>query len=144
MGVAAEVVLGLLGPAELPMVATAALEDGLDSPALVALASIGEDDPSKARALFDQALDQADLSLPSPREAVIYLAQRSAAEIVQGTVAPYSGAKRIWDLTLRVPGVEVGDLDPFIYAASEWEERPEDRALFERAIRSEARAFLGE
>jgi electron transfer flavoprotein alpha/beta subunit len=143
-GVAAELVLGLVGPADLSNAAVAALEQGLDSPALIALASDNEDDPSEAQALFVQALDQLDLDLPTPREAIIYLAKRSAAEIVQGTVAPYVGAKRIWDLTLRAPGVQVGELDPFIYAASEWEERPEDRALFEQGIRSEARALLGD
>jgi hypothetical protein len=44
---------------------------------------------------------------------------------------------------LRVPTEQIPELDPFIYAASEWEERPEDRVHFEEGIVSEARALVG-
>jgi hypothetical protein len=70
------------------------------------------------------------------------LAHDAAAEILGGTIAPYTGAKRIWDLTLRAPAERISELDPFIYAGSEWEERPEDRVHFERGIMSEARALV--
>ncbi len=54
------------------------------------------------------------------------LARELAREVVDGTMAPDEGARRIWDLTLRVPGEDLPELDSFIYAASEWEERPGD------------------
>ena len=137
--VAARMVLELAGPEDLSGAAVAALEGGLDSPALVALAGA---DACEARPLFDRALEELKISKPSPREAVIRLAQDEATRIVGGTVAPYAGAKRIWELTSRVPTVRIPELDPFIYAASEWEERPEDRVHFEQGIISEARALL--
>jgi hypothetical protein len=133
-------VLGLIGPEDLPGTADAALDSGLDSPALIALAGA---DTSEAYALFDRALDELKVSKPSRREAIIRLAHDAAAEIVGGTIAPYTGAKRIWELTLSTPAVRIPELDPFIYAASEWEERPEDRVHFEQGIVSEAHALLG-
>ena len=139
-GVAARMVLGLAGPEELADAGDAALEDGLDSPALIALTGA---DTGEARALFEQALTELEVPKPSTREAILRLAHDAAAEIVGGTMAPYSGAKQIWDLTLRAPSVRIPELDPFIYAASEWEERPEDRVHFEQGIVSEARVLLG-
>lgn len=138
--VAARLVLGLAGPENLPAAADAALRDGLVSPALIALMDA---DPSEARVLFDRALDELGVSKPSQRDAVMRLARDAAAEIVRGTIAPYAGAKRISDLTLQAPAVRIHELDPFIYAADEWEERPEDRLHFEQGIVSEARALLG-
>lgn len=132
-------VLGLAGPEELADAGSAALDDGLDSPALIALVGA---DTNEARALFERALTELEVPTPSTREAILRLAHDAAAEILGGTIAPYAGAKRIWDLTLRAPAERIPELDPFIYAASEWEERPEDRVHFERGIMSEARALV--
>lgn len=136
--VAARLTLGLTGTVELRSVADAALRDGIDAPSLVALMGAHDDE---ARAVFDRVLDELHVSKPTVREAVLRLARDAASEIVGGAVAPYTGAKRIWDLTLRAPNERIPELDPFIYAASEWEERPDDRIRFERDILSEARAF---
>lgn len=132
-------VLGLASSEELLHAGSAALDDGLDSPALIALAGADADD---ARPLFEQALTELALATPSTRDAILHLAHDVAAEIAGGTIAPYTGAKRIWDLTMRAPAERISELDPFIYAASEWEERPEDRRHFEQGIISEARALL--
>jgi len=137
--VAARLVLGLAGPEDLPGAADAALNDGLVSPTLVALSDA---DTSEARILFDRVLNELSVSKPNQPEAVMLLARNVASEIANGTIAPYAGAKRIWDLTLCVPIEPIPELDPFIYAASEWEERPEDRVHFEQGIISEARALM--
>ncbi len=97
---------------------------------------------SEASTLFDQALNELGVSKPTQREAVVLLARNVASGIANGTIAPYAGAKRIWDLTLQVPVEPIPELDPFIYAASEWEERAEDRVHFEQGILSEARALV--
>jgi hypothetical protein len=138
--VAAKAVLGLVGPEDLSAAANAALHGGLDSPSLIALTSA---DASTAGPLFDRTLQDFNMVKPSRREAVMLLARDAATEIVSGTISPYTGAKRIWRLTLRVPTEQIPELDPFIYAASEWEERPEDRVHFEEGIVSEARALVG-
>lgn len=137
--IAARMVIGLAGPDELIGAGDAALGAGLASPALIALADA---DVDEAPALFERALAELEVSMPGTREAIVRLSHDAAAEIVSGRVAPYAGAKRIWDLTLRAPSERIPELDPFIYAASEWEERPSDRVHFEQGIVSEAQALL--
>jgi len=139
VGVAAELVLGLIGLEDLQHAANRALHAGLASPAIVALA---DSDESNARLLFDRVLTELEVALPSTRDAIGHLALETAVEIVEGKIAPYTGAKRIWQLTLCAPSERLPNLDPFIYAASEWEDRPEDRVRFERGIMDEARALL--
>jgi hypothetical protein len=90
-GVAARMALGLIGPGDLLSAADAALDGGLDSPALIALAAA---DTNEARALFERAWRELTVSQPSRREAVTHLAHDAAAKIVGGTLAPYTGAKR--------------------------------------------------
>ncbi len=143
VAVAAELVLGLLGTEDLSKAAVSALEDGLDLPALVELACVPADAyESEVRVLFERALEELKLDMPSPHDAVMHLARETACDIVAGTVAPYAGAKRIWDLARRAPTEHKHELDPFIYAASEWEERPEDRIHFEQGIVKEARTLV--
>jgi hypothetical protein len=143
VSVAAELVLGLLSTDDLSKAAMSALDDGLDSPALVALACVRPDAyQSEVQALFERALTEQELSNPSPHDAVMYLARETARDIVTGAVAPYSGAKKIWDLARRAPTDHRHELDPFIYAASEWEDRPADRISFEQGIIEEARRLI--
>jgi hypothetical protein len=137
----AESVLGLGRSEDLPGAALALLQSGFDSPALVALAGLSSADVSEAPQLFDRAVAELSVSTPDPRSAVIRLSQEVAADIAAGTTAPYEGAKRIWALTLRVPTEHIRELDPFIYAASEWEDRPDDRVRFEEDIAREAQAL---
>jgi hypothetical protein len=139
--IAAERVLGLLGPEGLREAGDAALTRGIECPALIALVTHERGD---ADALFEQVLVELGIPKPSVRSAILDLARDAASEIVSGRTAPFAGAKRIWDLTLRAPKVEIPELDPFIYAASEWEDRPADRMLFERGIMAEARALLNQ
>ena len=53
------------------------------------------------------------------------LAARIAAQIVQGSLEPYIGAKQIWQLQRRVPEVDHA-LDPFIYWADEFEDAADE------------------
>jgi hypothetical protein len=85
-----------------------------------------------------------NLVFPDVQGAVMHIAKKIASEIIYKTISPYVGAKRIWDLSTRVSIDQVPELHPFVYAADEWEERPEDRLFFEQAIVSEARSLVGE
>ena len=125
----------------LPSLAVKLLAEGYDSSALRMLAGLTESQMDEAGPLFKQALLEIGCSLPSPREAVLRLARETAMQILQGEIAPYEGGKRIWDLSLKIDHV-VPELHPFVYAASEWEDRPEDRPLFERGILEEARVLV--
>jgi hypothetical protein len=129
----------MLAPEQLPTVAATALESGLESPALVSLASLSDDNPREARPLFSRALDELGIHMPSARDAVIDLSGKIASEILDESLAPYAGAKRIWELATRVAIEQVPELHPFVYAADEWETRPDDRSFFEESIIREAR-----
>jgi hypothetical protein len=142
--VAAEVQLGLIDEEDLPTVASNVLGEGVDSPALVSLASLGASGAKDARSLFDRGMEELDVPIRSLRDAVMRMARKVAIEIIEGTVAPYAGAKQIWDLSRRLSIDEVPELHPFIYAADEWEARPEDRKFFEDAILAEARSLMSQ
>ena len=141
--VAAQLALGLVLPEELPRVAVDALEAGCDSPSLRVLAGLTMTEIGEARQLFDRVLGELQLRNASRQQAVVQLAKERAREILSGERSPYQGAKEIWQLSLRLHEVHLPELDSFIYYASEWENRPEDRYVFEAGIVDAARELLG-
>jgi len=74
----------------------------------------------------------------SKRDAVLKYARWISARIVLGEMTPYDGAKAIWHASLDLEDDPVPELDPFIYAASESEDRPEDRTFFDEEIKKHA------
>ena len=126
--------LGLLSAGAVPDVATEALACGCDTPSVRRLAGLIGSDSDEVGPLLDRALAELGSPRLSSGAAVMRLAREIAGAIVAGTTAPYDGAAEIWELTLRAPGERFADLDTFVYAASEWEERPEDRQRFEEGI----------
>ena len=139
---ASKVALGLLLSENLADVALLALEDGCDSPSLRILAGLTAIEADEARAMFDRALAELHSAVPSKRDAARCLARETAKEILSGTVAPYEGAKQIWELSLRIPDEHLPELDSFVYAASEWDDRPEDRHIFEEGVAAAARELV--
>ena len=139
---ASKFVLGLLRSDDLVGVAVQALEDGCDSRSLRVLAGLTEAEVDEAKATFDRVLSELSVAVPSKRDAVILLARKIAREILVGATGPYVGAKQIWNLTLRAPDEDLPELDSFVYAASEWEDRPEDRGAFDEGIAAAAREFI--
>lgn len=131
--------LRLIGSEDLARVAVQCLELGFDAPSLRILAGLTEGEADEAKRVFEEVLKEFGVPMPNVRAAVKRLAREAAKEIVSGKVDAYVGAKRIWDLTLSAPHERWPDLDPFIYAASEWEERPEDREFFEKEVLAEAK-----
>jgi len=126
----------------LPQAGIRALELGVDIEATRILAGLERSDINeKAPELFETTLDQFG-SLSVEDAARIY-ARVIAEAILRGLVEPYVGARTIWAAASRVHETsEFHELDPFIYAASEYEDRPNDRAFFASAIESEARSLL--
>jgi len=123
---AANIVLGLTITDTLPNVAERALMDGYDSPSLRILAGLTKSEVTEeAIPYFKKALSELGVSLPLKRDAVLLLANQVAKQILQGNIKPYEGAKKIWKLELILESnQDFHDLDPFIYTASEWEDRP--------------------
>jgi hypothetical protein len=93
------------------------------------------------RDMFAEALDELACGNMEPTEALELYAKAVSTSIVASEVRPLDGAKSIWRATLLVGVHGWHKLDPFIYAASEAESRPEDKEFFERAILEEARKW---
>jgi hypothetical protein len=140
---AARVVLGLLTREELPGVAVQALQDGCESQSIIWLAGLSRDEMHEARTLFEAALSELGRRLPGKWESVMVVAREEARAIVEGTVDAYTGALRIWDLTLLAQPDTTHELDTFIYPASEWPSRPDDGAIFEEGVRRAAEELVG-
>ncbi len=135
-------VLGLVSGKDLPSIATTLLTQGIESKSLVELAGLSRTEAG-APDLFEQALHELGCIVMEPTEALKHYAKTVSASILARETSPLDGARRIWRATLYVGAHGFHDLDPFVYAASEAESRPQDRELFERAIIDEARRWRG-
>jgi uncharacterized protein YbjT (DUF2867 family) len=137
----AEWILGLIPRDDLVDIAAEALAQGIKSKHLVELAGLSQTETQEAERLFERALDEIGQPGMVKADALKQYARIVSALILASKIAPLEGAKRIWRATLKA-GIEgFHDLDGFIYAASELEDRPEDKELFESAIRDEARRW---
>jgi hypothetical protein len=141
---ACELALDLGNPSDLPRIACDALGHGDDSYSLRLLAGLTDTELDEAQPLFERALAELNLPVPSQRDAVICLAKEISKEILSGATPPAEGARRIWDLSLRASGEPIADLDTFVYGASEWDARPDARHHFEKGILAAARKLLEE
>ena len=137
----AEWVLGLIATNDLPDIAAKAVSAGIESKSLVELAGLNGNETDEARKLFGQALNELGCRSMEKAEALGRYAKIVSTLILASEVAPLEGAKRIWQATRKAELNGFHDLDGFIYAASELEERPEDKALLEKAIIEEARSW---
>lgn len=134
-------VLGLIPSETLPQLATDALVQGYDSESLVELAGQSGEDVEKARRLFARSLEELSPSTMRTEDALRQYARMVALLILASTISPLDGARQIWSAMRSARMSDFHDLDAFVYAASELEDRPEDRELFENAILTEARRW---
>ena len=65
-----------------------------------------------------------------------------ANQILSKAIEPYLGARAIWKASSKAKIVGYHGVDPFIYAASEFEDRPGERSFFEAAITEEAKQWV--
>lgn len=102
--IAARWALGQLPSEQLPSIALQWLEAGLDSTTLRILA--GETNPimSEVGPMFDDVLEELNISIPTSTEAVAQLVSEVAQNIVDGEVTPYVGASQIYDLHISYAG----------------------------------------
>ena len=134
-------VLGLLPVEALPGIALDAIQAGYDSPSLRQLAGASEYDTEEAHRLFGKAIQELGLPIPQAPEGGLTLARDIAREVVSGAIAPYEGAKRIWDqIYTRLP--ELKQLKPFVGLASEYEDDLEHRDGYLRQIIEEAKSLI--
>lgn len=135
-------VLGLLEHEKLSDFADEALKEGFDSPELRMLSELFPDDYGEINELFGKTLRSFGRGNLTKRDAAKIYAKAIAAQILKGELDPYTGAVSIWDASLKVADPKFHDLDPFIYAASEYEDRPDDREFFIQEIKKYAQDIV--
>jgi len=134
-------VLGKLNTENLPTVAAEAVRSNYDSPSLWELADSEGADPDHIRKLLFRALDELGIQAPSVETAAITAAKEIARDVVEGTITPYQGAKRIWsDLYTRYPTLQ--KLAPFVGFASEYEDDEAHRGEYDQMIVDECKLLL--
>lgn len=134
-------VLGVIQPTQLPEAAARALEEGLDSPSLRSLAGLEDWDSGRGALLLERAMAELGLRAPDQGEAARRLARQISRRIIDGDLEALKGARTLAEISRAVESPGFHDLDVFVYADSEAEDRPEDRQLFVERILSEARKW---
>lgn len=133
---------GHVASEDLPSWAAQALVEGLDSPALRELAGLPRSEVREARDLFQHAVAELGVMLPTEDASPVDLVLFWASRVVAGTVEPVDGANWI----IRY-GEDLGwpaRLQRLLGLASVWEDWPEGRQETERSIVAEARALLAD
>lgn len=133
--------LKLLPTEEIPELASDWLAQDLESRSLLKLAVCSPDESDDIRRLFALVLSELGGGGMSKPEALKHYARHISLSILTAKVSPLVGAKLIWRATLNAGLKDFHDLDGFIYAASEMEDRPKDKAFFEQAIKDEAKQW---
>jgi hypothetical protein len=86
-------------PESLPKVALESLLNGAVSESLAALAgAVSADTPSELRSLFEQAIRELNVDVPSRLVAATLLKREYARRVVDGLISPRSGAAEIVNL----------------------------------------------
>jgi hypothetical protein len=135
--------LNILKPKDLVNAAVEWLVEGINSESLLLLAGLESEGMEKAPTLFELALRELGKPILSRKEALFSYARLMSVEILQGKIDPYKGAKKIWCASIGLDE-PVHEIDPFIYAASEYEDRYEDRDFFAFEIIKEAHRWVPE
>jgi hypothetical protein len=137
---AARLALGRLTSEEALAASSEALDRGVYSESLGLLAY---EEPvwSQVGPLFERALTELRIAIPSRQAASLIIAREYARRIVAGEVSPYEGARRIWWEVANEPGADLSLL-AFVGLASEWEDAPAHRPDYEGDIVKEARRLV--
>lgn len=127
---------------DLPRIAIEALEEGFDSPSLRMLAASEGCDSDTLRQLLAKAMNELGITI-SRTDAALNLARAIAREVLDGTLTPYEGARRIWWRVYNEVE-QLGQLAVFVGLASEIEDddNPDHQAAYARDIIDECRALI--
>jgi hypothetical protein len=120
--------------------AAIALEQGFDTHLIRQLAGGSVPQHGDARDHLRAALGELGVPVLAGTEAARCLAQALAGELLARRIDPFHAARQL-AVVSRAVGPGFHDLDPFIYAESEAEDRPTDREFFARAILDEAQRW---
>ena len=134
--------LELIPSDDMQAIAIELMGNGFNSKSLLALAILDKSDVHEASALLKKALAELGCRGIKIVDALRLYAKSIAKSIIAGEMSPQDGATRIWRTKTNAHLPDFHEFDGFIYAASELEDRPEDREIFESGILAEARSLL--
>ena len=124
---------------DLPLVATKALEEGLDSPSLRMLAGTTTSSGFEIDELLTRTLSELGLRPMNPQRAQRVLARFRARQIVDGKVDPVVGAENVYRTYLPEYPDETIE---FLRLSDEASYDPQNRREVELKIIEEARRYL--
>lgn len=134
-------VLGLLRVENLPEWASSVLSSEIEDKGVLQLAISSPNDDLDLGMLFESILKANGCGDMSYVDALRLYAKQISKSILSEKLSPINGANLIWHATIKAKQQGFHELDPFIYAASEMEDRPADKEFFENAIRAEAKLW---
>lgn len=132
-------VLGLLDEEDIVAFATNALVAGSDDDLLVTIAGATPAEIGSVRDLFANYLLKQQRGEMATSEALAIYTRSVCQQIIVGDVPPIEGARYIWRASSNLGDEEASTVDGFIYAASEAENRPNEKRFFEKIVLQEAR-----
>lgn len=134
--------LGILSREELLQMARDAVIDGCDDAAITQLSICTLDEVDEIKTQFQTIKGQCDKEAMTMLSALRFYAKEISALILSGAMPPREGANMLWRAQINSRLETFHELDGFIYAASEMDDRPEDKALFEEGILKEAKRVI--
>jgi hypothetical protein len=131
--------LGILTNKELIDMAMDAISGGCDNENVFQLSICNVNENDEINTYFAKLKTKLGGESMTMLDALRIYAKETSAEILSGKVSPGDGAKMIWRAHLSANLPTYHDLDGFIYAASEMDDRPADKELFEEGIIKESK-----
>ncbi|MDA8445727.1 hypothetical protein [Paracidovorax valerianellae] len=135
--------LGVLSSDELFNMAEVAVAQGCDNPLIIRL-SMCESSEDEINYQLDEIEKQCGLTAMTVVDALRFYSKEVSGLILSGGLSPRDGANILWRAQINSKIEDFHELDGFIYAASEMDDRPEDKKLFEDGILREAGRVIGE
>ncbi len=134
--------LGILSKEELLQMAKDAVAEGCNDPAVTQLSICTLNEFDELNAQFEKMKGQCDKEAMTMLSALRFYAKEISALILSGVMSPREGSNMLWHAQINSRMETFHELDGFIYAASEMDDRPEDEALFEEGILKEAKRVI--
>jgi len=134
--------LGIISTSELPKMATNAISNGCNDYSVIQLSKCDPRDLKKINLLFNEIKSKHKKEAMTMLQALKFYAKEISKLIISGEISPQEGANMLWRAQISSELDEFHDLDGFIYAASEMDDRPEDEAIFKSGILKEAQRVI--
>jgi len=103
------------------------MADGLDSPSLRILAGIGKTDPSETRTLFEKALRELNIEIPTLEYAAELIVVDYCEKIISGRLTPLNGTqKMVNNVSYKNINIDIDELLIFVGLLSEYDDFGDD------------------